>query len=168
MKPWEPPQRPEPGRGRTDEGGGGGDENPPTAQPTRERPPNGRDGAAQQGATGQQDMEAEAEAETGTEERAGGTGHPKSHPTGAAADTAVGGPVTAGPAPTEEERDGGAGHPTAQTIGLDPAALAGDTVRAGPAPANKKHTDGGGGRRNPQESACSIPDSCYISRVASY
>ena len=79
----------------------------------------------------------DAAAESGTEERAGGMGQPKAHPTAAAAAAAVGGPVTAGPTPTKEERDGGAVNPTAQTIGAAPAALAGCTVRVGPAPANK-------------------------------
>ena len=76
----------------------------------------------------------DADAETGTEEQAGDTGHPKAHSTGAAAAAAVVGPVTAGTAPTEEERDGGAGHPTEQTIGAAPSATAGGTVRAGPEP----------------------------------
>ena len=78
----------------------------------------------------------DAEGESGTENRAGGAGQPKSHPIGAAAAVAVGGPVTAGPAPTEEERKNGAGHPTGQTIGAAPAASEGGTVRAGPAPAS--------------------------------
>ena len=75
--------------------------------------------------------------ETGTEERATGTGHPKAHPTGAAAAAGVGGPVTAGPALTEEERDSGVGHPTAQTIGTALDVSAGGTARAGPVPANE-------------------------------
>ena len=80
------------------------------------------------GATGRQD----AEAETGTEERAGGTGHPAAHPTGAAAAASVGGPVTAGNVPTEEKKDGGAGHPTEKSIGTAPAASVGGPVSAGP------------------------------------
>ena len=119
------------GGGRTR--AGRGDENPPTDQPTRERPPDGGDEAARQGTTGRQD----AEADTGTEERAGGTSHPKSHPTGAAVATAVGSPVTTEPAPTKEERGGGAGQPITQTIVADLDALAGGTVREGPEPANE-------------------------------
>ena len=138
-KPSDPPQRPESRRGKDLRGQGGGDENPPTTRPTRERPPNRGDGAARRSATGRQDTE------TGTEERVRGTGHPKAYPTGAAAAAAVRGSVTAGPALTEKERDGGAGHPTAQTIGAAPATLEGDTVRAGPGPAKENtHREEGG------------------------
>ena len=93
--PTAPRSRPEEdGRGR-----GGGDENSPTARPNREQTTNGGDGAAPRGAAAMED----AEAETGTEKRAGGAGRPKSHPISAAAAAAVGGPVTAGPAPDEKE-----------------------------------------------------------------
>ena len=52
----------------------------------------------------------DAEAETGTEKRAGGAGRPKAHPIGLAAAAAVGGPVTAGPAPIKEESNTGRGR----------------------------------------------------------
>ena len=87
----------------------------------------------------------DAAAESGTEERAGGMGQPKAHPTAAAAAAAVGGPVAAGPTPTKEERDSGAGYPTEQTIGAAPAASEGGTVRAGTTQAkeNAKREEGG-------------------------
>ena len=94
--------------------------------------------------------DAEAEAETGTEKRAGGARRLTAHPIDAAAAAAVGGPVTAGPAPTKEESNNDAGHPTAQTIGAAPAALAGGTVRAGPAPSIRDAQRKEGGNETPR------------------
>ena len=92
----------------------------------------------------------DAEAETGTEKRAGGAGRPKAHPIGAAVAASVGGPVTVGTAPTEEERNNGTGHPTAQTISVNPAELAEGTVRAGPAPARGDAQREEGGDETPK------------------
>ena len=86
----------------------------------------------------------------GTEERAGGTGHPKAHPIGVAVAASAGGPVTAGPEPTKEERDIGAGHLTAQTISAAPAASEGGTVSAGPAPAEGDTQREEGGYKTPR------------------
>ena len=77
----------------------------------------------------------EAWAEMGTEERAGGAGHLKAHPTAAVSAAAVGGPVTAGTVTNEEEIDISAGYLTTQTIRAALATLAGRTLRAGPTPA---------------------------------
>ena len=73
-----------------------------------------------------------AEAETGTEQRAGGAGRPKAHPIGAAAAAAVGGLVTAGLAPTKEENNNDAGYTPAHSTGAAPSALVGGPVSVRP------------------------------------
>ena len=102
-------------RGEDGRGQGGEDKNLPTARNTRERPNDGGDGAARQGAMTEQD------AERDTAEGAGGAGYPPAHSTGAAEATtksdtsqrreygkeataaSVGGPASAGPEPVEDD-----------------------------------------------------------------
>ena len=119
----------------------GGTVRKPTHQPTHQ-------GAhtrwRRRGATERQDTEAETE----TEERDVSAGYPTEKFTSAAAATALGGPVSAGPAPAEdghgaetetEERAGVAGNLTAQFTGAAMAALVGGPVNAGPAPTKDSH-----------------------------
>ena len=77
-------------QGEDRRGRGGGDKNPPAAEPNWEQPTDGGYGAAPRGAAAMEDVEAEA----GTEIRAGGAGRLTAHPIGATLAAVVGGPVS--------------------------------------------------------------------------
>ena len=95
---------------------GRGDKNPPTAQGTREQPPDGGDGAAQQGDTEEPDMA------MATAAGAGGVGYPTKHSTDAASVT------------TENSM-----HPRREYDKVASKALVGDQASVGPAPAEDGH-----------------------------
>ena len=130
-KPREPPQRPDPSRGRTDIGRGEGTKTHPPARPTQEQPTDGGDRAAPRGAAAMGNAEAAARTETGD----GGVGHLEAHPTGAASAAAAGGPVS-GDRASRGGRKNGAGQFPAYPTGVVLAAPEGGPVRARPAPSS--------------------------------
>ena len=139
-KPWDPPQRPDPGGGSKDVSRGGGDENPPTARPNQEQPTDGRDKAAPRGVAAMGDTEAEARTEKG----AGDVGRPAAHPTGVDSAAAAGGPVRGDHAGQGGEPNDDRYSPAHFTAAAQ-AAPVGGPVSASPAPSIRasQRTDGG-------------------------
>ena len=145
-KPRDPPQRPNTGRGKTDEGGGGGDENPSLTRLTQDQAPDGGDGAATRGAMVMKTREVAAMTETGAK----GTGHPAAHPTGAAPAAAAGGLVGGDRTIQGGGESNDARYSPAQTSVAVQAALEETQVRARPAPASSKNQQMAGGEDTPR------------------